>query len=140
MANIKVYARLKPCQNINQEHISFEDEAICIQSRRREVASHSISSGSSNLPESIRFRFTQVFGTESSQRYVFDVVAKDIVKGFMEGYNGTIFAYGQTGAGKTYTIQGGSDSVTSLVFCFYPLAVFPKLTKGRAQKIAVVWL
>lgn len=120
MANIKVFARLKPCQNINQELIRYEDEAICIQSRR-EVTSHSISSGSSNQPESIRFRFAHVFGTDSSQNNVFDVAAKDIVKGFMEGYNGTIFAYGQTGAGKTYTIQGEIESVTSLVFCFFVL-------------------
>lgn len=120
MANIKVFARLKPCQNINQELIRYEDEAICIQSRRK-VTSHSISSGSSNLPESIRFRFAHVFGTDSSQNSVFDVAAKDIVKGFMEGYNGTIFAYGQTGAGKTYTIQGEIESVTSLVFCFFVL-------------------
>lgn len=32
----------------------------------------------------------------------------------MEGYNGTIFAYGQTGAGKTYTIQGPSSDLTIL--------------------------
>ncbi|KAL9955265.1 hypothetical protein ACROYT_G036563 [Oculina patagonica] len=43
---------------------------------------------------------------ESSQKNVFDVAAKDIVKQFLEGYNATIFAYGETGAGKTYTIQG----------------------------------
>lgn len=130
MANIKVFARLKPCQNINQELIRYEDEAICIQSRR-EVTSHSISSGSSNLPESIRFRFAHVFGTDSSQNNVFDLAAKDIVKGFMEGYNGTIFAYGQTGAGKTYTIQGEIESVTSLVFFFCLVAVFSKPTKRQ---------
>jgi len=28
------------------------------------------------------------------------------LRSVIEGYNGTIFAYGQTGAGKTYTIQG----------------------------------
>jgi len=28
------------------------------------------------------------------------------ISGFLEGYNGTIFAYGQTSSGKTYTMQG----------------------------------
>ena len=35
-------------------------------------------------------------------------IAKPIAESCIQGYNGTIFAYGQTGAGKTYTIQGPS--------------------------------
>ena len=31
----------------------------------------------------------------------------NIVNNVLEGYNGTIFAYGQTGTGKTFTIEGG---------------------------------
>lgn len=30
--------------------------------------------------------------------------------GFLNGYNGTIFAYGQTGTGKTYTIEGSAKA------------------------------
>jgi len=30
-----------------------------------------------------------------------------LVENVLEGYNGTIFAYGQTGCGKTYTMTGG---------------------------------
>ena len=33
-----------------------------------------------------------------------------IVLGFLGGYNGTIFAYGQTGTGKTYTVEGSAKS------------------------------
>lgn len=33
-------------------------------------------------------------------------MAKDIVRSVVNGYNGTIFAYGQTAAGKTWTMQG----------------------------------
>lgn len=108
MANIKVFARLKPCQDINQELIRREDQAIYIYPGQFLASNAAISSGCANLQESkpLRFRFAHVFGMESSQKNVFDVAAKDIVKQFIEGYNGTIFAYGQTGAGKTYTIQG----------------------------------
>lgn len=41
-----------------------------------------------------------------SQKEVFELAAKPIVNSCLEGYNGSIFAYGQTGAGKTFTIQG----------------------------------
>lgn len=112
MANIKVFARLKPCQDINQELIKREDQAIYIYPPGQ-VSPNASTSCITNLQESkpLRFRFVHVFGMKSSQKNVFDVAGKDIVKQFLEGYNGTIFAYGQTGAGKTYTIQGeGVDS------------------------------
>ncbi len=38
------------------------------------------------------------------QSTIFNHIAKPIADSCMQGYNGTIFAYGQTGAGKTYTI------------------------------------
>ena len=40
---------------------------------------------------------------------MFHRVARRAVLGCLEGYNGTVFAYGQTGTGKTYTISGGVD-------------------------------
>jgi Kinesin motor domain len=37
---------------------------------------------------------------------VFEDSARSIVSGVLKGYNGTILAYGQTGAGKTFTMEG----------------------------------
>ena len=37
---------------------------------------------------------------------MFESSARNIVSGVLEGYNGTILAYGQTGAGKTFTMEG----------------------------------
>ena len=37
---------------------------------------------------------------------VYNRVARNIVDNVLEGYNGTIFAYGQTGTGKTFTMEG----------------------------------
>jgi len=42
------------------------------------------------------------------QEVVFEYVAKDIIQSCLEGYSGTIFCYGQTGAGKTFTMSGSS--------------------------------
>src|SRR5690554_1404647 len=40
---------------------------------------------------------------------VYDSAARPIVRSVLEGYNGTIFAYGQTSAGKTFTMLGDED-------------------------------
>ncbi|XP_037985180.1 LOW QUALITY PROTEIN: kinesin-like protein KIF9 [Motacilla alba alba] len=42
----------------------------------------------------------------TSQEVVYETVAKDLVSKALQGYNGTIMCYGQTGAGKTYTMTG----------------------------------
>lgn len=50
----------------------------------------------------------QVFGPTSQQRDLYEQAVSPIVYEVLEGYNCTIFAYGQTGTGKTYTMEGGS--------------------------------
>lgn len=50
--------------------------------------------------------FDKVFKPTTSQDSVYDFVAKPIVKDVLSGYNGTIFAYGQTSSGKTHTMEG----------------------------------
>ncbi|XP_024013548.1 kinesin-like protein KIN-UC isoform X2 [Eutrema salsugineum] len=50
------------------------------------------------------YRFDEVFTDTSSQKRVYEGVAKPVVEGVLNGYNGTIMAYGQTGTGKTYTV------------------------------------
>ena len=50
------------------------------------------------------FMFDYVFHQDSSQDAVFDRIAKPVVDDVLRGFNGTIFAYGQTGTGKTYTM------------------------------------
>ncbi|KAK5872215.1 hypothetical protein PBY51_012935 [Eleginops maclovinus] len=50
--------------------------------------------------------FDQVFPTNTTQIQVYNTCAKQIVKDVLDGYNGTIFAYGQTSSGKTHTMEG----------------------------------
>ena len=52
------------------------------------------------------FTFDMVYNWESTQKQVYDNTARGIVNSTMEGYNGTIFAYGQTGTGKSHTMEG----------------------------------
>ncbi|XP_010553480.1 PREDICTED: kinesin-like protein KIN-UA [Tarenaya hassleriana] len=50
------------------------------------------------------YEFDEVLTEYASQKRVYEVVAKPVVEGVLDGYNGTIMAYGQTGTGKTYTL------------------------------------
>lgn len=50
--------------------------------------------------------FDKVFKPNASQEKVYNEAAKAIVKDVLCGYNGTIFAYGQTSSGKTHTMEG----------------------------------
>ncbi|CAK7342886.1 unnamed protein product [Dovyalis caffra] len=53
------------------------------------------------------FSFDKVFGPTSQQKELFEEAIAPTVNEVLEGYNCTIFAYGQTGTGKTYTMEGG---------------------------------
>ena len=55
------------------------------------------------------FTFDQVYDESSTQKTVYNEVAFPLVESVFEGFNGTIFAYGQTGCGKTWTMSGRED-------------------------------
>ncbi|KAK8553977.1 hypothetical protein V6N13_072899 [Hibiscus sabdariffa] len=52
------------------------------------------------------FTFDKVFGPSAQQKDLYDQAVIPIVNEVLEGFNCTIFAYGQTGTGKTYTMEG----------------------------------
>lgn len=52
------------------------------------------------------FAFDNVFGVDSLQQTVYTKTAYNLVENVLTGYNGTIFAYGQTGCGKTHSMVG----------------------------------
>jgi kinesin family protein 11 len=52
-------------------------------------------------PATRTYHFDQVFSPEADQEIVFDSVVKGTLDEVLEGYNCTLFAYGQTGTGKT---------------------------------------
>uniref|UniRef100_A0A803TGD9 Kinesin family member 21A n=1 Tax=Anolis carolinensis TaxID=28377 RepID=A0A803TGD9_ANOCA len=55
------------------------------------------------------FTFDYVFDIESQQEEIYVQCINKLIEGCFEGYNATVFAYGQTGAGKTYTMGTGFD-------------------------------
>ncbi|EPY81534.1 kinesin-like protein KIF21A isoform 4 [Camelus ferus] len=55
------------------------------------------------------FTFDYVFDLDSQQEQIYTQCIEKLIEGCFEGYNATVFAYGQTGAGKTYTMGTGFD-------------------------------
>ncbi|KAK6094660.1 Kinesin- motor protein [Batrachochytrium dendrobatidis] len=111
--NITVVVRIRPR---NQKDIR-ENSPICISttSNKKELqlrlhpAVFSGSSSAAHASDSVTtksFHFDRVFGPEVSQQELFDEVASGILSEVLMGYNCTIFAYGQTGTGKTHTMEG----------------------------------
>ncbi|KAL3499469.1 hypothetical protein ACH5RR_038562 [Cinchona calisaya] len=63
--------------------------------------------------DSDTFEFDEVLTEFASQKRVYEVVAKPVVESVLDGYNGTVMAYGQTGTGKTYTLGRLGEEDTS---------------------------
>ncbi|XP_012292008.2 centromere-associated protein E isoform X1 [Aotus nancymaae] len=71
------------------------------------------------------FNFDRVFHSNETTKNVYEELAAPIIDSAIQGYNGTIFAYGQTASGKTYTMMGSEDH----------LGVIPRAIHDIFQKI-----
>lgn len=102
-SNVRVVLRARPTANWATENFQFNEGSDSIDMRLpKEEAAGAVN----NQQESWHFKVDKVL-TNASQEAVFECCAQDVVKSVMDGYNGTIMAYGQTGAGKTHTMTGG---------------------------------
>uniref|UniRef100_A0A8D2Q876 Kinesin-like protein n=1 Tax=Varanus komodoensis TaxID=61221 RepID=A0A8D2Q876_VARKO len=90
--NIKVMCRFRP---LNESEVTRGDKYIAKFQGEDTV-----------VIASKPYAFDRVFQSHTSQEQVYNDCAKKIVKDVLEGYNGTIFAYGQTSSGKTHTMEG----------------------------------
>jgi len=59
------------------------------------------------VPQS--FKFDKIFTKEITSEKIYLDICQDVIKSFIKGINGTIFVYGQTTSGKTYTMLGNVD-------------------------------
>nr|VDD24793.1 unnamed protein product [Brassica oleracea] len=75
-----------------------------------------------NLPERSLFpstyTFDKVFGFDSPTKQVYEDGAKEVALCVLEGINSSIFAYGQTSSGKTYTMSGITEFAMNDIFCY----------------------
>ncbi len=99
--NIKVVCRFRPPNKYEQKNSQLIDMKI-IGNKSIEICEKKENTRNKDH----KFTFDYVFDTKTAQNKVFDVVAKPVLEGVFDGWNGSILAYGQTSSGKTFTMQG----------------------------------
>ncbi|UJR10395.1 hypothetical protein I4U23_014598 [Adineta vaga] len=101
---VKVFVRTRPTNN-------FASDALSIGRDNRTISIHRVASNNvvDNKINDWAFHIDGVFHNVS-QEEIFNYVAKDVIDRTIDGYNGTVLCYGQTGAGKTHTMTGFTES------------------------------
>ncbi|CAH1778129.1 unnamed protein product [Owenia fusiformis] len=100
--SVRVVVRCRPMNS--KEKQSDCKQAVKIDSVRGQAVVTNPNGAQGEPPKT--FTFDTVFGPDCKQVDVYNEVARPLVECVLEGFNGTIFAYGQTGTGKTFTMEG----------------------------------
>ena len=101
--SVKVVVRCRPLGSKE-----MEEQRECIVNVDMSQGSIQICNPS-NIKEIKSFTFDHTYDYRATQELIFSQTALPILESIMEGYNGTIFAYGQTGTGKTFTMEGNDN-------------------------------
>ena len=97
MENINVYIRLKPIKDKSESNFSFDSKTI------------------TNLKTKEIFNFDSVITPSMSNKDIFEKLIKQNLINLLKGINVSIFAYGQTSTGKTFTMKGEPKSNEGLI-------------------------
>mmetsp|Transcript_4010 Transcript_4010/g.10341 ORF Transcript_4010/g.10341 Transcript_4010/m.10341 type:complete len:700 (-) Transcript_4010:21-2120(-) len=93
--SVKVCCRFRPQNQIERDH----NGKICVEVPDAGTSVYVPNTGST-------FVFDRVFRWDANQKEVYEYAAKPVINSVLRGFNGTVFAYGQTSSGKTYTMEG----------------------------------
>ena len=109
---VVVAVRKRPLSTKEKEEhcadiVDIEDNMITITQNNNSNHHNNSKRGKIRPPKSFTF---DIVIDQESQKEIYDEVAYPLVESVIKGYNGTIFAYGQTGCGKTWTMTGPDSS------------------------------
>ncbi|NWR82831.1 KIF3B protein, partial [Furnarius figulus] len=100
--SVRVVVRCRP-MNSKEKTASYE-KVVNVDVKLGQVSVKNPRGTSHELPKT--FTFDAVYDWNSKQVELYDETFRPLVDSVLQGFNGTIFAYGQTGTGKTYTMEG----------------------------------
>lgn len=107
--SIKVVCRFRPL-NEKEHEIEKEKESTNGTQLINFLSNSQLQFTSLSESQTYNFNFDNIFPPNTTQSEIYDSSAKEIISSVLNGYNGTIFAYGQTSSGKTYTMTGELDN------------------------------
>ena len=102
--NVKVFCRIRP----ENERELASGLPNCVSPLS--ATSLKIETDQDQKCQTQEFTFDTVFPSSSSQVDIFLNTAKPLIDSAMQGINGTLFCYGQTSSGKTFTMEGVKDN------------------------------
>ena len=117
--SIWVAVRLRPLNEL--ELYRARDVAVWVaapdgRTLRFDAASAGLPPGARPAAGPATYTFDRVFAPNVSNDEVYKEAASPLVRSAMAGVNGTLFAYGQTGGGKTFTMKAIMEAATAEVF------------------------
>eukprot|EP00397_Hematodinium_sp_SG-2012_P021487 GEMP01022200.1.p1 GENE.GEMP01022200.1~~GEMP01022200.1.p1 ORF type:complete len:717 (+),score=173.24 GEMP01022200.1:125-2275(+) len=101
---VRVLVRVRPTNEYSAHNFVFNEDSDSIDLRR---TSQGEKDGVNHQQDKWHFKINKLL-VNASQETVFEAAALDVIASVLEGYNGTLMCYGQTGAGKTFTLTGGA--------------------------------
>uniref|UniRef100_A0A8D3DXE9 Kinesin-like protein n=1 Tax=Scophthalmus maximus TaxID=52904 RepID=A0A8D3DXE9_SCOMX len=101
--SVKVVVRCRP-MNEKERAAKFEP-VVSVDVKLGQIMVRNPREASASEPPKV-FTFDSVYDWNSKQIDLYDETFRPLVDSVLLGFNGTIFAYGQTGTGKTYTMEG----------------------------------
>lgn len=120
---LQVVIRVRPPVKRELEGWEPYQNTVQISNSRKEITLsetvHPVGAGNAAseglLFATYRFTFDHIFSPSAEQQHVYEVAARPAVESTLQGYNASIIAYGQTGTGKTYTMEGnpGQEGIVS---------------------------
>ncbi|KAK1982147.1 kinesin motor domain-containing protein [Colletotrichum cereale] len=128
--NVLVSVRVRPDASGN-ENTKAEGEWM-VDGRKSLVAYRGKEGGD--------YIYDNVFTTHDDNSRVYDCIAKRLVRRVMEGYHGTVFAYGMTGTGKTFSMQGTASSPGVIPLAITDIFSYIRETPSREFLLRVSYL
>ncbi|XP_069501891.1 kinesin-like protein KIF9 [Ambystoma mexicanum] len=133
-SNISVFVRVRPTAEFAQDIIKVGADNKTIDIHLKRDHKHEVVN---NKRQDWSFKLDGFFHN-ASQEVIYDAVAKPIVSKALDGYNGTIMCYGQTGAGKTFTMTGATENYKQRGIIPRTLQqVFREIEARRDQSVTV---
>lgn len=100
--SVRVVVRCRPMNG--KEKAASYDKVVDVDVKLGQVSVKNPKGTSHEMPKT--FTFDAVYDWNAKQFELYDETFRPLVDSVLQGFNGTIFAYGQTGTGKTYTMEG----------------------------------